>query len=109
MTKVMNIQVIDDARNCTYSIYEVIESDFRQLFEGDTDIEFIEEVAERLGEEQLTEISHRLWQRPVNKKSVCGIHGTLFYGLAEQKRRYYPTKKESEMVTMFGKPMHGPR
>jgi hypothetical protein len=32
----------------------------------------------------------------VDKNSVVGIHGTLFYGMP-QKKKYYPTKRESEM------------
>jgi hypothetical protein len=34
----------------------------------------------------------------VDKKSVAGIHGTLFCGL-EIKKRYYPSKREAEMTT----------
>jgi len=44
-----------------------------------------------------TKITMELWKRPVAKKDVCGIHGTLFYQLTH-KKRYYPTKKDSEMV-----------
>jgi hypothetical protein len=34
--------------------------------------------------------------KPVDKKSVVGIHGTLFFGIPHMKK-YYPTKRESEM------------
>jgi len=40
-----------------------------------------------------------LWKRLVNKGEAQGIHGTLFYQLLH-KKRYYPTKKESEMVAL---------
>ena len=54
---------------------------------------------ERLGEEAAGQITAQLWDRPVVKKEVQGIHGTLFYELTN-KKRYYPTKKESEMVPL---------
>ena len=41
----------------------------------------------------------QLWSNRVDKKKVSGIHGTLFFGEhCEDKRPFYPTKKESEMI-----------
>jgi hypothetical protein len=65
----------------------------------DTDIEFAEYFFGRVGEERGIEITRELWKRPVKKLNVEGIHGTLFYQLL-YKKRYYPTKKESEMVPL---------
>ena len=50
------------------------------------------------GKKRAGEILNRLWLAPVNKNTVRGIHGTLFYEL-DHKKPFYPTKKESEMTT----------
>ncbi len=59
----------------------------------------MEDFFERLGDEAAGKIQSELWNRPVNKKDAHGIHGKLFYQLTERKR-YYPTKRESEMVPL---------
>jgi hypothetical protein len=94
-----NIQVIDGALNCTYSIFAASQEDFKKIFpEERQDIEFVNDFTERVGTNHASEILKRLWLTPVNKKTVSGIHGTLFYEL-DFKKRFYPTKKEDEMVT----------
>ncbi|MDF3070806.1 MAG: hypothetical protein K0R38_6407 [Polyangiaceae bacterium] len=45
----------------------------------------------------MTEITNAMWRRPVDKKAVVGIHGTLFYEL-KAKAVYYPTKRAAEAV-----------
>ena len=92
-----NIQVIDGAENSTYSIFAATDEEFEAIFPAGADIEFIEDFVDRAGEETATEITAELWKRPVTKKDVRGLHGTLFYQLTH-KKLYYPTKKESEMV-----------
>lgn len=92
-----NIQVIDGADNCTYDIFAASEEDFAQLFPATTDVEFVEDLIARLGEQAAGVVLARLWKHPVPKKEAQGIHGTLFFEL-EKKKGYYPTKKESEMV-----------
>lgn len=94
-----NIQVIDDANNCTYSLFAATDEEFSAIFPGDADIEFAEDFFERIGEELGTKITEEIWKRRVDKKIANGIHGTLFYQLAH-KKRYYPTKKEVEMVPL---------
>jgi hypothetical protein len=96
-----NIQVIDGARNCTYSIFSTNKDDFKKLFpEKDQDVEFVKDFVKRVGKKQAKEILEKLFSKPINKKDVQGIHGTLFYEL-EYKRLYYPTKCEAEMITGF--------
>jgi len=67
------------------------------------DIEFIEDVIERLTPEQLDQAFSGVWARPVKKSEISGIHGTLFYEL-EQKKRFYPSKRESDVAG----PPHSP-
>ncbi len=91
-----HIQVIDGALNCTYSIFAVEDAEFEMLFPNGTDIEFSDDLVNRLGEAEASKLLTMLWERPVDKKSVIGIHGTLFYELG-YKKEYYPTKRNSEM------------
>ena len=96
-----NIQVIDGAQNCTYSVFKARPDDFDKLFpENGQDIEFIKDFVKREGKKQAHTILKRLFDSPIDKKKVRGIHGTLFYEL-EYKRQFYPTKRESEMVNGF--------
>jgi hypothetical protein len=94
-----NIQVIDGAENCTYSIFAATDKEFEAIFPNGTDIEFVEDFFVRAGDKTATRITNELWKRPVRKECVIGIHGSLFYQLI-QKKRYYPTKKESEFVPL---------
>jgi GGDEF domain-containing protein len=97
-----NVQVIDGAENCTYSIYRLTDDEFRVIFpEHGQDIEFIEDVVARLGDDRIKDILGPVWQRgEVDKNLVEGIHGTLFYQLLS-KKRFYPTKKSNEMLSIF--------
>ena len=96
-----NVQIIDGANNCTYDIYSFTDGEFSIIFpEPGQNVEFIEDVSERVGDEQLGKILAPVWKRFVNKADVVGIHGTLFYQL-QYKKKYYPTKKEEEMITGF--------
>ena len=93
-----NIQVIDGARNCTYSVYSTSDSDFEVIFPDGQDIEFYDDLDARVNQDTLLSILTELWEHEVDKKEVQGIHGTLFYEL-EEKKILYPTKKENEMIS----------
>jgi hypothetical protein len=93
---VKSIQVIDDARNCTYSLFAATNIEFQALFPGSTDVAFPDEIVERLGERRAAALFAKLWKRPVKKKTARGIHGTLFYGL-DHKKTLYPTRREAGM------------
>jgi hypothetical protein len=94
-----NIQVIDGAGNCTYSLFAATDEEFGEIFPNGADIEFAEDFFDRVGDEAGTTITSAIWKRPIEKKVALGIHGTLFYQLL-QKKRYYPTRKESEMIPL---------
>ncbi len=92
-----NIQVIDGAENCTYDIFEISEDDFKLIFPNPRqDIEFDTDLFARLSKDEAIEVNKRLWSKPVEKSQVKGIHGTIFYDL-DYKKKYYPTKCNSEM------------
>jgi hypothetical protein len=93
-----NIQVIDGANNAEYAIYAVTDDEFAVIFPGERqNVEFIEDLLERIGQTEAGRILSHVWTRSVNKPEVLGIHGTLFYELL-WKKRYYPTKNDTEMV-----------
>lgn len=96
-----NVQVIDGAENCSFSVYALSDNQFRLIFpEQGQDVEFIEDVIARLGDEYVGNLMKTAWKRRKDKRKIRGIHGTLFYQLLH-KKQYYPTKKESEMITGF--------
>ncbi|MEH6631360.1 MAG: hypothetical protein V7776_11055 [Halopseudomonas aestusnigri] len=92
-----NIQIIDGADNCTYSIFNIDDHLFELIFPNNQDIEFIEDFMTRLGQEKALICLTPLWKNEVDKKEVLGIHGTLFYQNGH-KKKYYPTKKDAEMI-----------
>jgi len=96
---VKNVQVIDGADNCSYAIYSFSEEEFALVFpEPGQNIEFIEDAIIRVGDEALGKALASVWKRSIKKTELNGLHGTLFYELTN-KKKYYPTKKEEEMVT----------
>ena len=57
------------------------------------DIEFIEDMVDRLSDDRVGAIMAPVWAKEIAKPDVLGIHGTLFYGLL-QKKKYYVNKRE---------------
>lgn len=97
-----NIQVIDGANNCSYSIYMINDESFSLIFPGeDQNIEFINDLIERLGESKVIEILNPIWKCIIKKNEVIGLHGILFYDW-EVKKKYYPNKKESDLDQDWG-------
>ena len=93
-----NIQVIDGADNCAYDVFAAEENEFRAIFPAQgQDIEFVEDVVKRLGDDEAAKILGGVWGRRIDKKAIAGIHGTLFCDL-EKKRQVYPAKREDEAV-----------
>jgi hypothetical protein len=90
---VKNIQVIDGADNATYSIFQATDDEFAAIFPGlDQDLEVVEDYVARVGEDEASETLSRLWERPIYKHNVEGIHGTLFYDYKE-KAKYLPKSR----------------
>ena len=67
------------------------------LFPGEgQDIEFIDDVRDRLTQDELDKAFQDVWERPIKKTDVHGIDGTLFFEL-EFKKNYYPNKSERDV------------
>lgn len=87
-----NIQIIDDAANATFSIFQATDSEFQAIFPAPgQDIELIGDLVIRLGEKEARRYLDPLWDRPIHKSHAQGIHGTLLYGA--RSRPYIPSSK----------------
>lgn len=92
-----NIQFIDGAENSAYDVFQSSEDDFQVIYpQSGQDVEFIEDLIERLGDAAAGVIVSRISGNPIRKPDVSGIHGTLFIGLAS-RRHFYPNKRESDL------------
>jgi Domain of unknown function (DUF4279) len=89
-----NIQVIDGALNCTFSIFQATEEEFALLFpEPQQDIQYAEDLALLPRQDEVEAALRRIWERPIRKQDALGVHGTLFYEL-ERYKAYYRAKRE---------------
>ncbi|WP_198024123.1 hypothetical protein [Sphingorhabdus lutea] len=93
-----NIQIIDEAPNCAYDIFSIPDEKYDIIFPGPgQNIEFIENIIERLSDLESENLFTDFWVDPVVKSDVNGIDGILFYKLREQKAKFYPNKKDSDL------------
>ncbi|MEG2278740.1 MAG: hypothetical protein RSB86_02195 [Comamonas sp.] len=95
------VQVIDGAVNCVYDVFAATPEEFEAIFPAGQDVAFIGEVYLRGDSQELDAIFKRIWSRLTPKAEVNGLHGTLFYEL-EEKKVFYPTRKDSEAVNPDG-------
>lgn len=88
-----NIQIIDGADNATYSVFQATEEEFQLIFpRKGQDLEIAEAVVKRLGQERSIQLFSPIWERPILKSDINGLHGTLFYDCFE-KRHHFPRSK----------------
>jgi hypothetical protein len=93
-----NILIIDAAENCAYDIFAATDDEFDLLFPAPgQDIAFPDEILGKPAGSDSIEALNALWRRPVDKKSVNGLHGTIFYGL-DFKKKYYPNRRDSDLT-----------
>lgn len=85
-----NVQIIDGASNATFSLFQATEEEFARIFPAGRDMELVEDLIQRLGEDEAGRMLKPLWDRPVLKREAVGLHGTLFY---DNERRKIPTSK----------------
>src|SRR5262245_57255948 len=90
-----NIQVIDGALNCTFSIFQATDEEFALLFpEAGQEIQFAEDLANLPAQGEVSAALNRIYERPIRKRDARGIHGTLFYGLDYYKRLYRQKRED---------------
>lgn len=59
-----NVQIIDGAANATFSLFQATEEEFHAIFPDERDIELVEDLINRLGEETAEAILSSIWDRP---------------------------------------------
>jgi hypothetical protein len=92
-----NVQIIDGAINCAYSVYQMSDESFRAIFPDEgQNVEFIDDLIARMGEAKAGQILDPVWKHRIEKRNAHGIHGTLFFELPD-KKKFYPTKRESDL------------
>lgn len=88
-----NVQIIDRADNCTYSIFQFTDDQFAMIFNSaGQDIVFAEEMEDYLSDQQIVLAFAGVWNRPVQKSEIMGLHGTIFYGF-EDRKIYFPASR----------------
>jgi hypothetical protein len=91
-----NIQVIDGATNCTFSLFQATDEEFELLFtEPGQDIQYAEDLGELPRQNEIAEALQRIWERPIRKQDILGIHGTLFYQLQRYKKTYREKREDA--------------
>ncbi|MBB3981760.1 hypothetical protein GGR44_001407 [Sphingobium fontiphilum] len=87
-----NVQIIDGATNATFSLFQATDEEFAAIFPNGSDMQIIEDVFERLGDEGANRVVGPMWDRPILKREALGIHGTLFYD-SEHRREFLPSSR----------------
>jgi hypothetical protein len=98
VAEMKNIQIIDGAKNSIFEVYGITEELFDIMFPSNTDIAFLddlEQIFAKVGDDQIMQM---LYGRPVNKKELSGIHGTLHLTGSNCDASYYPSRKETEVL-----------
>jgi hypothetical protein len=66
---VKNIQVIDGAANCTFSLFQATDEEFELLFpEPRQDIQYAEDLVGLPRQDEIASALQRIWQRPLREK-----------------------------------------
>jgi hypothetical protein len=86
-----NIQVIDGAFNSVFELYSVSDEVFVRLFPGGADISFMEDFPDD------DPVWIDFYQKPVRKRDVIGIHGTLHLNDKSIKSPCFPTRREADV------------
>ena len=91
------IMIIDGADNCAYDCFLASNELFKIIFSADgQDIEFFEDLSKRVNFEEVDPLFTEMWENPISKKNVQGIHGILFYDLI-RKKEFYPNKRDTDL------------
>ena len=91
-----NIQIIDGALNCTFSLFQATDEEFALLFpEPRQDIQYAEDLVHLPKQEEVNAALQRIWERPIRKRDAQGIQGTLFYELERYKRWYRENREDA--------------
>ena len=92
-----NVQIIDGSTNCTFSVFQFSDEQFTQIFAGHgQDIAFADEIHDRLSLADAAKAFEGVWDRPVDKQKMVGLHGTIFYGFEDRRECFPATRRECD-------------
>lgn len=92
-----NVQVIDGAPNCTFPIFQFEDDQFLLIFsDADQDIAFADELETYLSDAELKRAFEGVWDRPIAKIDIGGLHGTLFYEFEAKKCHFPASRRECD-------------
>ena len=93
-----NIQIVDGADNATFSLFQATDDEFNQIFPTiGQDMEISEDFVQRVGEAHANLIFNAIWERPILKRDVNGIHGTLYFNYQSRRRYIRASKREVDL------------
>ncbi len=95
-----NFLVVDGAINSTFDVFSVSNSMFALVFPNGSDVAFLDEVVRRVKARGLDQrkFFDRLYSQPVKKMAIQGLHGTLHSTGSYCDKRYFPSRKEDDVV-----------
>jgi hypothetical protein len=101
---VKNIMIIDGADNCAYDVFAATDDEFAFIFPAKgQDVAFADEIWAEPASPLMRQTFDALWTRPVDKKTMTGLHGTIYFQL-ENKKQYYPNRKDSDLTDNRSRP-----
>ncbi len=105
-----NVQIISPAVNYPQTVFGVAEEDFQLVFPEGRDMAFEREVSQRLKSKgiDLQIILNRIRKKPLDKKQITGIHGTLYTSDSWIEPSYFPNFLESDWETHSPKSPQSP-
>jgi hypothetical protein len=89
--------VVDGAMNATFSVFQITEDEFDRIFPAPgQDIAFIEEVIAVHGDAATGEMMAPIWERPILRRDVDGLHGLLIYDGSDRIPFHPASRREAD-------------
>jgi len=95
-----NVQVIDGAVNSTFDIYAVHKDVFIFMFPERNNVVFLADIEQKLSEHKIDKVQfwQQFYRNRIPKPQVHGIHGTLHLTGSSVEERFFPTRREEDVV-----------
>ncbi len=95
-----NFMVVDGARNSTFDVFEIDDAMFAVIFPDDSDVAFLDEVADRIKTLGLGEVAffNQIYSNRLDKKNINGLHGILHSTGSYCRKEYYPLRRETDIA-----------
>jgi len=88
-----HVLVVDGAVNSTFEVFKVSEEQFNTIFPNGQDVAFLSDYSEL----EEGDFWLEFYANEVDKKTVCGIHGTLHSTGSYAEKEFFPTRRETDV------------